>query len=235
MSKDGEIHPVRLGLSLYVRRWYESLLPTTNALDEYVARGINRAVAWAPDRMVDAAEEMLASYRRNENTATPNRNALLPMAIMAMAKDYSVTLGDWGHNLADKKFVRLVDEPDAQYYGYRHVMADFRAQIVLFAAEDATARSLASQFALFISATLNRRFIANYEHAGIAIPMTVMIENPDIVFQSIPNDQKNLTMLAGDITLKTIVPYFDANPTAAVQEIDIVNINSLTETVVATV
>lgn len=206
----GDFHDIKAGVSAYMRSWYASLYPDTPGVQEYVLRGIQRGIMWAPGRMVDSVEDMLASYRKFKNSDTPNAGALLPVVIIAMSKDYTPTGGDYGGKQVGRRMVRVTDEDDASVYGYRQAMGDFRTQVVIMAADVSTATSLASQFSLFLGDIPNRRFTYNHVFGSYTLPMPVMIENPDILFSEIKTDQKNITIMAADITLKTVIPYFDA-------------------------
>jgi hypothetical protein len=59
-----EITPVKVAIGEYLTRWYNFLVPTTQSVKEFTERGVSKSIVWASDRMVDAAEDMLASYRK---------------------------------------------------------------------------------------------------------------------------------------------------------------------------
>lgn len=207
---NGEIHPIKDAFSKYLTNWYSRVFVTTKALEEFVARGSERSMLFAADRMIDAAEDMLKSYQRNNNSATPNAGALLPVVIVAMSKDYVPTTGDWGGRQVGRQLIRLDDQPGGSVYGYRQAMGDVRAQVVIFAAEAPTARSLAMQFSQYIGEIGNRRFEADFQWYGYTVKMPVMLETPDTLFQAVDAGVPNITVLAADITLKCVFPYFDA-------------------------
>jgi hypothetical protein len=202
--------PVKQAFSVYMREWYAGLYATTNGMTEFVARGHEKSLMWAPGRMVDAAEEMLASYMRNTNSNVPGANSLFPIVLIAQAKDYMPTGADWGGRQVSRKEVAIEDDEGSSVYGYRQAMGDLRSQVVIAATEDATAKSLAAQFCLYVGDISNRRFYANFTFGEYTIPMPVMIENPDIMFMEVKTDAKNMTMLAADVDLKITVPFFDA-------------------------
>ena len=112
--------------------------------------------------------------------------------------------------LADRELVTIPTDPKERVFGLRTVSGDIRAQIAIFAHDEPTAKSLASQFLLFLDATQNRRFTATYEFAGQTMDWPVQLETPDAPAMSIPSESTNLTILAIDITLKATVPLFDA-------------------------
>lgn len=207
---DSILLPIKQAFSLRMRAWYDGLQPTTNGMAEFVKRGHEKCMMWAPGRMVDAAEEMIASYRRNQNANVAGANSLFPIVLIAFAKDYVPTGADWGGRQVSRKLVAFEDESGSSVYGYRQAMGDLRAQVVIAAAEEATAKSLAAQFALFAGDIANRRFYAQYTFGQYTLPMPVMMENPDLMFMEVKTDAKNAVILAADIDLKITVPFFDA-------------------------
>lgn len=208
---DGVTFPLKDAFSAYMTRWYRGLYADTKGVIEFTQRNIERCIVWAPGRMVDAAEEMLAAYRKNDNDGGAHgKGALLPVVIIGMAKDYNPTGVDMGGMQVRRQLITITDEPDASIYGYRQAHGDVRTQVVIFAAEEASAKSLAAQFLWFIAQVENRRFKTSHTFGEYGIQLSATIENPDTVFMNIVTEQKNLTMLAADITLRALFPYFDA-------------------------
>lgn len=195
-----------------MRRWYENALTGDSpALQSYLERGIERAILWAPDRMVDAAEEMLVMYRQNDNPGPPGKRSLLPIVLLAMAKDYAPTMGDWGGRQVERRLVQLTDEPNASTYGYRQAMGDIRTQVVIIGPESTTARSMAVQFCWYIGNVQNRRFKAPFQWGQYTLEMPVMVETPDIQFMNVATDeQTSASVLVADLALKVTIPYLDA-------------------------
>ena len=204
---NGDFFPLKQAFSEYMARFYAGLYPDTSAMQEYTARGVSRGIVWAPDRMVDAAEDMLASYRKNEN-GPAGASSLFPIIIVAMSKDYIPTGGDWGGKQVGRQLVSIVE--GGSVYGYRQGMGDIRVQAVIISAESATARSLAAQFSLFVGEIPNRRFSCKHQFGQYEFQMPCMLESPDILFSEVKTDQPNITVLAADLTLKAVFPYFDA-------------------------
>lgn len=212
---NGDIFPVKDAFGQYMGRFYGGLYASTKALQEYVLRGLNRSIIWAPGRMVDSVDEMLASYQKNDNgtashPAQPGKGALFPVIIVGMAKDYTASGPDQQSRQAGRRLVRITDAPDASVYGYRQAAGDVRVQVVIMAAESATAQSLAAQFCLFVGEVPNRRFRAKHVWNGYELEMPCLLENPDIIFAEVKNDNRNMTILAADLTLKAQIPYLDA-------------------------
>lgn len=202
--------PVKKALGEFLGGYYTSITPTTKQLEKFVLRGLSHSVAWAPARMVDAAEEMLELWRKNETNGAATKPADLPVIIVAMSKDYVPTGRDYTRQVADSQMVMLPGDIKERAFGLRAIAGDIRAQIVFFAQDEPTAKSLAAQFLLFLDAAPNRRFSALYTFAGQNLYWPVQIESPDSPAMSIQTEVKNLSILAVDITLKVEIPLFDA-------------------------
>lgn len=194
----------------YMGRYYASLTPTTKAMKSFAERGISKSVVWAPDRMIDQVQDMLAAWRKNDNDGGPGSSAYLPVMIVATGKDYSPVLGDFSRQVPEPEWLTLPGDPFNRIFKLRQMQGERRAQIVICAAEDETARSMAAQFTLFIAAVVNRRFNATYRFAGIDHQWPVMLETTDVPAMNIDSGQKNLTILAIDLTLKETIPLFSA-------------------------
>lgn len=209
-----ELLPTDIAVSQWLTRWYNGIYATSPAIAAYADRGIAKSIVIAPSRMIDDAQALLDAYRKNDNSPTMAQGSLLPIVIACTSKDYTLTTGDWGGRQLPRKLVRIVDTPDASYYGYRQAMYDIRLQLAFFAPERSTATSLVAQFGMFISDPANRVFYAEHTFGQYAVQMPIMIENPDIIASNVPPDgQKNLTILTVDIGLKATIPYFDAPKT----------------------
>lgn len=204
------LEPVKASLGIFMGLFYASVVPTTKPLNTFVTRGLAKSIVWAPSRMVDSAEDMLASWQRNDTDSAATTPPNMPVIIVAMARDYTPTGRDYTRQVADSQMVMLPGDPKERVFGVRTMAGDVRAQIAIFAQEEPTARSLAAQFLLFMDATPNRRFTAKYPFAGQALDWPVQIEAPDSPAMSIQAEAHNLTILAIDITLKAEIPLFDA-------------------------
>jgi hypothetical protein len=202
--------PVKAGFGQYMARFYGELIATTRPLEEFVLRGVGKSVMWAPARMVDAAEDMLSLYARDDLDEGPTKPFAMPIMFVAMAKDYVPSGRDFTRQLADTVDIALPGDDKNRVFGLRSVAADIRAQVVVAAMDEPTARSLAAQFVLYLDSTDGRRFSAPFTFAGEALDWPVVIENPDVQAIQVPTEAKNLTMLAIDLTLRATVPLIDA-------------------------
>lgn len=204
------IEPIKEAFGQFMVRYYGSLVPTTKPLEGYVRRGAARSIAWAPGRMVDSVEDMLQLYLKSDIKAATTQPPDLPVIMVAMAKDYLPTGRDYTRQLADTTYVIIEQDPKERVFGLRAAAGDIRAQVVFFATDEPSARSLAAQFLLFLDATPNRRFESFYNFAGQVTDWPIQLEAPDSPAQAIATEAKNLTVLAIDITLKATIPFFSA-------------------------
>jgi hypothetical protein len=145
------------GLGAYLQGYYKKLLPTTPAIQSFAARGFSSSFAWAPARMIDAAEEMIEAWRRNDNGA-PSSRAFLPIVLAAVAKDATPVAGDFSRQLSNPQWITLPTDPKARVFKLAQIQSERRLQLLFAAADESTARSLATQFCLYIAAPENRRF-----------------------------------------------------------------------------
>jgi len=204
------LQPVKIALSQFMARYFASLVASTKPLEGYIARPLAKAIAWAPARMIDAAEDMLALWIRTDMDGAPTTPPDLPAIVVAMTKDYTPTGRDYTRQIADRQIVIMPGDAKERRFGLRTVAGDVRVQIVIFAMDEPSAHSLAAQFLLFLDETENRRFQAEYHFAGMPAKWPVQIESPDSPAMSIASEAKNLTILAIDLTLHATIPLFDA-------------------------
>lgn len=204
------LQPVKEAFGDYMGRFYAELLPTTKPLERFCTRGLAASIAWAPSRMVDAAEEMLGQWLRFDPNDATTKPPEMPAIIVAVARDYMPTGRDWGRQIADPEWITFPDDAKNRAFKLRTVAGEIRAQVVIFAQDEPTAKSLAAQFLLFMDGRANRGFMAAFSFAGFAAPYPVVIETPEIPFVAVSTEAKNLTILAGDVTLKATIPLFYA-------------------------
>lgn len=202
--------PLELGLARYLGEFYAQLSADTPAMQEYVARGLSKSIAWAPGRMVDQLEGMLAEWRKNDNKGTPGGSAYLPVMILAMAKDYQPVPPDWGFSSGAAMDVMNPDDPHQRAYKIRLGYGDYRAQIAIIAPEAATAHSLAYQLNLYTNDVARRRFKFVHEFAGQQHEFSALLEQIDIASISQQLEQDNLTGLVADINIRATIPLFIA-------------------------
>ena len=204
------LEPVKAAFGQFMGRFYAEIVPTTKPLTPYIARGLAKSIVWAPSRMVDSAEEMLAAWQRNDTDGATTRPADMPVMIVAMARDYTPTGRDYTRQIADAETAMIPGDEKERAFSLRTIAGDVRAQVAIFAQDEPTARSLASQFLLFLDATPNRRFTARYTFAGQQMDWPVQVEAPDSPAMSVGTEAKNLTILAIDLTLKATIPLMSA-------------------------
>lgn len=203
------MNELKIGFGKYIEGFYRSLSPTTKAMEEFVARGLEKSIVFAPSRMVDAAEDMLASWRKNDNNGDGQSTPFLPVIIVATGKDYLPATGDYSIQKGEPEYVVLPVDPKNRVFKMRQMHGDRRAQLVIFSADEPTARSIAAQFSLYCSRYVNRRFSATYRFAGFDLGFPVMLESTDIPATNVTTEQKNLTILAIDLSLRETIPLFN--------------------------
>lgn len=198
--------PIIEGLGRYLQGFHAQLVPSTRVLAEYAARDFSKSVVLAPGRMIDQAEDMLSAWRKNDTSQADRPTPLLPIAILAVSKDYVPVTPDLGRQVGDPLWVRIPGDPKERTFQMRASVCEVRAQVVICAPETQTASSIAAQLTLYCQSIARRRFYARYKLAGMNENWPVQLEVPDITWMSVQNDVKNLTLLAGDITLHATVP-----------------------------
>ena len=201
--------PVKLAVSGFMYRYFQSISPTTPQMRHYLQRPFKSSVLWAPTRMIDKVEEQFGKYLRvdNEEPTSPHK---LPVIIVAMARDYSPTGRDYGRQIADARFVIIKGDPKERAFKLKTISGDIRVQVAFFAREEPTCKSLAAQFLLYLDETPNRRFTAFYPFAGLNTKWPVQIEAPDSPAMNIDTGVKDLNILTVDLNLKVTTPLFIA-------------------------
>lgn len=207
----GIITPVKAAFGEYLKAFYDDFVPDTKASQEWARRTFAKAAAWADGRMVDFAEEILSSYRRNDNTGRVGSSSPLPFMALVMDKGYTPIMGDLGVQMSRKGYFTFPTDAKSRVFQVKVMRGEIRTQVVIFAVDDATARGIAAQLCLYLSDMSNRTFFAMYKFAGIESKWPTQIQTPDVIVSSIPhNEQTNLTILTVDITLRASMPLFYA-------------------------
>lgn len=204
--------PIKVGIGQWLGRAHAELWPTTVPMHEFCRRPSHEALAWAPGRMIDTAEDMLAAWARSDATSTENKRPYkpikLPVIIAAMARDHVPTGHDYTRAMTVPEWVVIPTDTHERVYQLRTSTADLRVQVCIFSHDEPTARSIAAQLQMFIQA--NRRFSYVHDFDGIQTSWPVALESDDIPAMNVPTDAKNMTVLALDLTLRATVPMFKA-------------------------
>lgn len=198
--------PIKAGFGRFLWGFHRQLIGDTPAVREFAAREFSKAAVWAPGRMVDQVEDMLESWRKNDTSESPQPTPFLPIIIAAMTKDFMSAPPEFGRHGGDLIDVMLPNDPKNRMFKMRTVTAEIRTQVVIAAADEPTARSIAMQLHAYCSEMHNRRFAAVYKLAGFDEKWPVQLEIPDLIAPALPNEQKNLTLLAADLTLRATIP-----------------------------
>lgn len=206
--------PIKAAFGRYLQEFHKLLIADTKAMAEFANRDFAKAAVWAPGRIIDQVEDMLASWRKNDTSQATQPKTQLPIMIACMGKDFVPAPPEFGRGLGDAVDVIIPTDPKERLFKMRVVVADIRTQVAIIAADDSTARSIALQLHAYTSAIGNRSFHTTYKLAGIDDHWPVMLEIPDLMAMSAPTEVKNLTMLVLDVTLRATVPLLTA-PKAA--------------------
>lgn len=202
--------PIKAGFGRYLQGFHEQLVGDTPGAREFAARTFAKAAAWAPGRMADTVEEMLEAWRKNDTSQAAQPKVYLPVLLVAMDKGFTPAPGDFGANRGDWQDVMIPSDPKRRVFKMRSVTRDIRTVALIAAADDPTAASIALQLQGYCSEMHNRRFAAHYPLAGLDEKWPVSLEVPDILSVSVPTEQKNLTLMAADFTLRATVPMLKA-------------------------
>lgn len=198
--------PIKVGFGRYLAGFHAQLIGDTKGVRELASREFAKSAVWAPGRMVDQVEDMLAAWRKNDTSHAAQPTPYLPIIIVAMGKDFVAAPAEFGRTGGDAQNVMIPGDPKNRVFKMRTVTADIRVQVVIAAADDPTARSIAMQLQAFTSELANRRFSAVYNLAGVDSLWPVVFELQDLLMPSLPTEQKNLTLLAADLTMRATVP-----------------------------
>ena len=204
------LKPIRIGFGGFMGAFYASLVPTTPALQLFTQRGLKKSILWAPGRMVDARDDMLAAWQKNDTDSAPTAPPEMPVILVVMSRDYMGSGRDFTRQVADSIPVMIPGDLKERLFGLRVAAGDIRAQVAIFAHDTGTASSIASQFLLYLDTVHGRRFPARFSHAGIETEWPVQVESADVPFSNVQSESKNITVLVADLTLKASIPFYDA-------------------------
>lgn len=199
--------PIKIAFGEYMSRFYETIVPTNPTIQKFCERGLSKSIAFAPARLVDTAEEMLNQwYKADINSDGSTRLSKLPAIIVGVSKDVLPTARDFTRQIADEIEIILPQDTLNRVFKIKTIATEVRCQIVIFAHEEDTAKSLAAQFLLFIDGISNRRFKAHYDFYGYDLDFPIVLETPENPASEVKTDAKNITILTIDINLHATIP-----------------------------
>ena len=202
------MNQVKFGYARWLNEFHRYFVPTTKATEEWAKRPLETAMVMVPDRMIDAADEMLAAWRKNDNTGEYGISSHLPVVLTALGKDYMPIDGNVSRQIARDIFVTIPQDPKERIFKFRQIQGERRAQLLFVAPEEASARSMAMQFCQWITDHEWRRFNVPYTFAGFVHEWPVMLETPDVMASAVDFGQKNLTGITVDLNLRETIPLF---------------------------
>lgn len=198
--------PIKAAFGRYLQGFHAMLIADTPAMREFAERPFAKSAVWAPGRMIDEVAEMLAAWRKNDTSGQARATPYLPIMIAACSKDYIPAQPDFARPVADPVDVTIPGDPKARVFRMRTAFSEVRVQVVIAAAEEPTARSIAMQLQLYASAIERRRIYADYKLAGVTTKWPFVWREPDVNAISNPQEVKNLTVLTVDFNGIASVP-----------------------------
>lgn len=201
----GLLTPVKHAIGLWLSAWHAQVYPDTPAFVEWAGRATHEAMAFAPARMVDAVEDMLSSWARNDNSGAPGTSAYRPVVFVAVASDYTEPPGEAGRPLTDRLPFSFAADTLGRSFRIRTLSADLRAQVVVVAHEATTASSMMAQLCLW--AVERQRFKSNYPFAGFTTEWPVIVLQADRLAIPTPLGEQ-VCVLSLDLTLRATMPMF---------------------------
>lgn len=201
---------VKSAIGAWLVRWHGQIAPTLPAVQEFAARPVDKAVVLVPGRMIDAAQDMVNLWTRNDTDKGPSKPPKLPVVLLACARDMMPAGRDWGRDQASELDVVLSGDPQERVFKVRSQLMDQRCQLVVAAHEPDAAKSIAAQFALWAQEYGNKRSSVPWAFAGQQISWGMQLESDDFMAALVPTEAKNLTLLALDFTFKVSIPYYRA-------------------------
>lgn len=210
MNKSGYIATVKQGLGLYLADFYTNYFePDTAACKEWATRGLAKSMQFAAGRMIDNADGMMDDWRKNNNSGKKGTSAFLPNVIVAMGKDYTPALGEYSNQLPEWSYFIFPQDAQERIFKLRVMQGDIRIQLAIFAAEEASARSIAMQFCSFVKSLEHRTFGHQVEFASMFSNWPVQTQTPDVsVIPIAMAEQTNLTVMTVDLMLRASIPVF---------------------------
>ncbi|WP_321946592.1 hypothetical protein [Paraburkholderia sp. J10-1] len=202
--------PLELGFARYLASYYETIFADTPGVEEFVRRGLERAIVWAPGRMIDQCELMLEQWRKVAAEDGPGLSSFLPVIIVSIAKDFTPVPPDWGLSVGTPVDVVVDGDKYGRMYKARMSYNEYRGQAVIFAAEGQTAHSLAMQLHLYANGPHGRRFKHMHEVAGTTAEFPAVLEQIDLAGGLNPLEQRNITGLVFDLMIRAAMPIFQA-------------------------
>lgn len=210
----GLLTPVKIAFGQWLGQFYDHFVPDTPSGEEWSDRGLPTAMAFVPGRMVDQVEDMMTSWRMNNNATEngaggkPGTSAFVPVVLVAVAPDYTESPAEHGRPISSAMMVSIPG--DARKFKARLMFADIRAQVCIVANESTTATSIAAQLALW--AIEVPTFHSSVPFAGHGTQWPVKVLGADRIGIPTPSAEK-VTILAVDFTLRATLPILYGSPT----------------------
>jgi hypothetical protein len=207
MARIGLLTPVKAALGRWLVDFHAQVEKDTDAVNEWGLRPVKQAIAWAPGRMVDAADEMLKTWRKNANRepAGPSTSQFLPIVLCATALDYTETPSEYGRTMPD--FVEAIFPNDTlnRLVKLRAMQVDLRFQVVVAAADPMTAMSIMAQLGVWAASYTRVQATFLYEPFALTHDWPVNIVMMDRIAFPTPIAE-GMSVLALDFTARAAIP-----------------------------
>jgi hypothetical protein len=195
----------------------------TNANFEWSKRLPAKAMAWCPARMADAVEDMLSSWRTNNNTTDAEcekvTSAYLPVMLVAMASEYTESPAEAGRSVTDKVPFSFPTDPLNQCFMMSTMQLDLRLQVLTAATEPMTVQSMKAQLTEYSKKV--PRMTASYTFAGFTTEWPIQIVQQDRFAAPTPIGE-HITAMNLDLTLRATIPRFYGGGTTGDQAFPVV-------------
>lgn len=202
----GLLTPAKAAIGQWLADFHDKFFePDTPANVEWAGRAAPLAMAWAPGRMVDQVESMLSAWARNDNTGVPSTSASYPAVFVAVAPDYTESLGEAGRTVADWTPFAFPQDPTGRSFRVRTMSADLRVQVVVVAPDQLSTMSILGQLSLW--AVTKPKFGARYVFGGFASDWPITVLGGDRMAVQTPVGEQ-VSILALDLTIRTTLPMF---------------------------
>lgn len=214
VRKSGGNLPVKAGFARWLLGFRDTwFVPCTSAGAEWQRRDAHIAMAHVPGRMVDAADEMLAAWRLNANSAKAGPSGFFPVILVAVAKDINPLPPEFGHALLRPMFFQLPG--DDRWVKLRTSTGTLRAQLLVVATDIETARDMASQFMGYTQDVVGTAFHYTVDTAGKLTKWPCQVRAGDAFAMPEPQEQYRINALRIDVELVPTIPHVDAGPGGA--------------------
>lgn len=173
----GRFLTVKTAFNRHLLNAVASIQPSTREIEPFVRRSADGKVKIADGRMIDAAQDLLDSYRKKDNSGEQGINAPLPVIIVAFAHDANPIAPDRGYSVANNQLVTFEANDRQYHYRMRLAHLENRVQVAFFAETIETAKAMTTQVRLWFQQFGKRRFPIEWKFGGHTFELTGTFED----------------------------------------------------------